>query len=214
MFSHLRSARPPPVAQFSLKTRLVLGMGVPFRERALAAAAGEEKSTKQYPALLLLPTLGPRYLIWGLSGSVLPRELVADHLDIDLLAHLEPQVADEVLIDPGLKLTHPECGVSKTYTDTGGTARENETYQRVVLPSAPCWGTGAAEASPGGGPWKGAPSAVPAMAVSAGAGAPAAAAGSWLGKESKFWKDILKSEIRKSRRKNIKRSATETSWSR
>jgi len=45
--SYLRSARPPPVAQFSLKTRLVLGMGVPFRERALAAAAGEEKSTKQ-----------------------------------------------------------------------------------------------------------------------------------------------------------------------
>lgn len=60
--AHLRSARPPPVAQFSLKTRLVLGMGVPFRVRALAAAAGEEKSTKQYPALLLLPTLGPRYL--------------------------------------------------------------------------------------------------------------------------------------------------------
>jgi len=46
-WAYLRSARPPPVAQFSLKTRLVLGMGVPFRERALAAAAGEEKSTKQ-----------------------------------------------------------------------------------------------------------------------------------------------------------------------
>jgi hypothetical protein len=45
--AHLRSARPPPVAQLSLKTRLVLGMGVPFRERALAAAAAEAKSTKQ-----------------------------------------------------------------------------------------------------------------------------------------------------------------------
>jgi hypothetical protein len=56
-FAYLRSARPPPVAQLSLKTRLVLGMGVPFKERALAAAAGEAKSTKQYPALLLLPTL-------------------------------------------------------------------------------------------------------------------------------------------------------------
>lgn len=57
IIAYLRSARPPPVAQLSLKTRLVLGMGVPFRERALAAAAGEAKSTKQYPALLLLPTL-------------------------------------------------------------------------------------------------------------------------------------------------------------
>lgn len=45
--SYLRSARPPPVAQFSLKTRLVLGMGVPFRERALEAAGGDAKSTKQ-----------------------------------------------------------------------------------------------------------------------------------------------------------------------
>jgi len=36
-----------------------------------------------------------------------PRELVADHLDVDLLTHLEPQVADEVLIDPRLELTHP-----------------------------------------------------------------------------------------------------------
>lgn len=44
---YLRSARPPPVAQFSLKTRFVLGMGVPFRDRALVAAAGDEKSTKQ-----------------------------------------------------------------------------------------------------------------------------------------------------------------------
>lgn len=43
---------------------------------------------------------------------VLPRELVADHLDVDLLTHLEPQVADEVLIDPGLKLTHPVAGKS------------------------------------------------------------------------------------------------------
>lgn len=45
--SYLRSARPPPVAQLSLKTRLVLGMGVPFRDRALVAAAGDAKSTKQ-----------------------------------------------------------------------------------------------------------------------------------------------------------------------
>lgn len=43
---------------------------------------------------------------------VLPRELVADHLDVDLLTHLEPQVADEVLVNPGLKLTHPVVKIS------------------------------------------------------------------------------------------------------
>ena len=37
--------------------RVVLGIGVPLRLRAFAAAAGDTKSTKQYPALLLLPTL-------------------------------------------------------------------------------------------------------------------------------------------------------------
>ena len=37
----------------------------------------------------------------------LPRELVADHFDADLLTHLKPEVADKVLVDPGLKLTHP-----------------------------------------------------------------------------------------------------------
>lgn len=94
------------MAQLSLKTRLVLGMGVPFRDRALAAAAGEVKSTKQYPALLLLPTLGsPSRHEYHLEYS--PRELVTDHLDVDLFTHLEPQVADEVLIDPGFKLAHP-----------------------------------------------------------------------------------------------------------
>lgn len=34
-------------------------------------------------------------------------ELVADHLDIDLVAHAEPDAADEVLVDPRLKLAHP-----------------------------------------------------------------------------------------------------------
>jgi hypothetical protein len=45
-------------------------------------------------------------------ASIAPRELVADHLDVDLLTHLEPEVADEVLVDPGLKLTHPERGLA------------------------------------------------------------------------------------------------------
>lgn len=38
---------------------------------------------------------------------VLPRELVTNHLDVDLLTHLEPEVTDEVLVNPRLKLTHP-----------------------------------------------------------------------------------------------------------
>lgn len=37
-----------------------------------------------------------------------PRELVTDHLHVDLLAHLEPQVANEVLVNPRLKLAHPD----------------------------------------------------------------------------------------------------------
>lgn len=43
-----------------------------------------------------------------------PRKLVADHLNVDLLTHLEPEVANEVLIDPGLKLTHPKRQQSET----------------------------------------------------------------------------------------------------
>lgn len=36
-----------------------------------------------------------------------PRELITNHLDIDLLTHLEPKVADKVLVNPRLKLAHP-----------------------------------------------------------------------------------------------------------
>lgn len=42
----------------------------------------------------------------------LPRELVTDHLHVDLLAHLEPQVTDEVLVNPGLEFTHPKSDIS------------------------------------------------------------------------------------------------------
>lgn len=41
------SARPPPEAQFNLNGRDVLGIIDPFKDRALAAAAGDEKSMKQ-----------------------------------------------------------------------------------------------------------------------------------------------------------------------
>ena len=52
-FSYLRSAKPPPEAQFNLKGRLEFGIIVPFSVSAFAAAAEDVKSTKQYPALLL-----------------------------------------------------------------------------------------------------------------------------------------------------------------
>jgi hypothetical protein len=47
------SARPPPDAQLSLNGREVLGIMEPLSERAFAAAAGEAKSMKQYPAFLV-----------------------------------------------------------------------------------------------------------------------------------------------------------------
>jgi hypothetical protein len=43
----------------------------------------------------------------------LPRELVADHLNVDWLSHAKPNRTYKVLINPRLKLTHPEkLGVS------------------------------------------------------------------------------------------------------
>lgn len=45
--TYRRSTRPPPEAQFSLKTRCELGTGVPFRARAFCAASGVGNSMKQ-----------------------------------------------------------------------------------------------------------------------------------------------------------------------
>ena len=39
---------------------------------------------------------------------VSPVELIADHLDIDLLTETVPDTSDEVLINPWLKFTHPK----------------------------------------------------------------------------------------------------------
>jgi hypothetical protein len=39
--------------------------------------------------------------------SNVPCELVTNHLDIDLFAHAKPQGADEVLVNPWLKFSHP-----------------------------------------------------------------------------------------------------------
>lgn len=47
LWTYLRSASPPPEAQFNLKGRLEFGMMVPFNVNAFAAAAGLWKSIKQ-----------------------------------------------------------------------------------------------------------------------------------------------------------------------
>lgn len=41
-----------------------------------------------------------------------PGEFVTNHFHIDRLAQIEPYAADEVLIDPRLKFTHPGLSVS------------------------------------------------------------------------------------------------------
>jgi hypothetical protein len=51
----------------------------------------------------------------------LPSELVADHLDIDLLAHAVPQAADEVLVNPWLELAHPNDSCQRTGLKTNFT---------------------------------------------------------------------------------------------
>lgn len=45
-----------------------------------------------------------------------PREFIADHLDVDALADLEPDVADEVLVNPGLEFTHPRGHMCQYYS--------------------------------------------------------------------------------------------------
>ena len=37
-----------------------------------------------------------------------PRELITNHLDVDLVAHANPEGAHKVFVDPWLKLTHPD----------------------------------------------------------------------------------------------------------
>ena len=102
----LRSARPPPDAQLSLNGRFELGIMEPFRVSALAAAAGLLKSIKQYPALLL--SISTHWLESRRPEIAdLPRKFVADHLDVNLLTHVVPDRAHEVLVDPRLELTHP-----------------------------------------------------------------------------------------------------------
>lgn len=66
----------------------------------------------------------------------LPRELVADHLHTDLLAHLEPKVANEVLIDPWLEFTHPIRDPFVSFRATKSIARVS-THQSVVFCSPP-----------------------------------------------------------------------------
>ena len=75
---------------------------------ALAAASAVEKSTKQYPALLLLVRWVKMRKEKNRRPCLhVPRKLVADHLDVDGLSHVIPNAAHKVLVDPRLKLAHP-----------------------------------------------------------------------------------------------------------
>lgn len=42
----------------------------------------------------------------------LPRKLVANHLHVHLLTHLEPKVSNEVFINPRLQFAHPALGLA------------------------------------------------------------------------------------------------------
>jgi len=62
-----------------------------------------------------------------------PGELVADHLDVDVLTHVVPNAAHKVLVDPRLELAHPARGLaglaimwkrSASQAQTWGTGRE------------------------------------------------------------------------------------------
>ncbi len=58
-----------------------------------------------------------RYLscVGGMNYS--PRELVTDHFHIHLFAHAEPDGANKVLVDPRLKLSHPDKIYQQSYFD-------------------------------------------------------------------------------------------------
>ena len=79
-------------------------MRVPLRARPLAAAAGLVKSTKQYPAFLVSIS---KENVANKEWEMVPRKFVADHLYANVLAHVEPDRLDKVLIDPRLKFAHP-----------------------------------------------------------------------------------------------------------
>ena len=59
----------------------------------------------------------------------LPRKLVADHLDINLITHAEPDGAHEVLVNPWLKLAHPAKGIRRAQLDM----KVLTTHQSVVF---------------------------------------------------------------------------------
>jgi hypothetical protein len=45
----------------------------------------------------------------------IPGEFVANHLDINLLAHAKPKTANEVFVDPWLEFTHPVALLAAIY---------------------------------------------------------------------------------------------------
>ena len=90
--------------------------GTVQRESLSSGGRGSEvhKAVASIAPTTNIRTLG--IIEWGMESGrrgetmVVPRELVTDHLNVDLFTHLEPQVADEVLVNPGLELSHPAVG--------------------------------------------------------------------------------------------------------
>lgn len=81
-----------------LEDAVGIGHGSAVQGQGFAGSAGGSKVDETISRIA--PTTNVR-IAFRIQGVVyLPRELVADHLHVDLLTHLEPKVADEVLIDP------------------------------------------------------------------------------------------------------------------
>lgn len=91
-----------------LEEAVGVGHGSAVQRQSLSGSSGRGEVDEAVAGIA--PTTNIRIAFEPFSKIIVysPRKLVADHLHVDLLAHLEPEVADEVLVDPGLKLTHPD----------------------------------------------------------------------------------------------------------
>jgi hypothetical protein len=81
-----------------------LGCGVgrfKVNEAVSGITASKVKSVK-----VVLSVYGPS------QAKYSPREFIANHLDVDLVAHAKPDASDKVLVNPRLKLTHPAICLS------------------------------------------------------------------------------------------------------
>lgn len=67
----------------------------------------------------------------------LPREFIANHLNIDLFAHVVPHRTDKIFVNPWLELAHPGCIISIIFfpnvnNDLGQFPSANENRRRTV----------------------------------------------------------------------------------